>query len=364
MTSVKVTNFGGILPGVAERALPPANATRANNLVPGVTEFRPLLGATFLEGVLPVSNPKTVFRFRTGVWRAYTNWTNLVRWPSNDNNDERTSVTDGAGAVAPRVIDNTGADRLLGVPSPVKPILTLNAGTYFTEENRANAVTTLRANIVAAIRANMDRLKVGAVYLGEAFPGFLESGPEVSPDPNVTPSPNRFRSFRFDAQNGTLTDAYVTGLAEDDVRWVTRTNAGNWVQSVADDPAWRDPVGTWHYDIAYQAYAPGWSVDTAAAIIAVDAVEFVDTTQASEIVARAAQLFDKTGPTVAPMVAELAAAVQRLELVLQTRPAGAMPPAEVTAQINSILDAAAQQIWTAINQNAQLAPFFNTGEGP
>ena len=353
MAGIKITNFGGVIPAVSPRALPPDNATVADGLLASAREFRPLLATVSYAGALSASGPRTIYRMArtssgadnndpaTG-WTVYADWTNLVRWPQNDNATERTSVTDGAGAYAPRVIDNTGQNRLLGVPVPVKPVLTLNAGTYFTEQNRRDAISKLKADILSTLKNNLTRAKVGAVYTNDATEGYLEDGAEQSAEPTQI----RYRVHRYSGFEGSITDAYGT-VVEADVAWLRATRYGEWKQSTGT-PAWMGTSGTWHYALPYGAYGAGFQFNTAAAITALDALTYVDNAQATEIANLVAAMFSPTGAYASSVIKPLRAAVAELEAKMNSRPQGTVTSAATTAEITSLKNAAALQIYTNI----------------
>lgn len=276
MAIVKITNFGGLLPALSARSLPLENATTATNLLARVSEFRPILDGTTYSGVLSVSNPATIYRLArssggalntafTQGWKAYASWTNLVQGQINDNLTSRTYVTDGAGAYAPRVIDNAGADRQLGVPAPSTPTVTLNQGDYFTQEDRDESLRAAKAQILAALRGAATRYKVGATFTANATDGILEDGAITDAPPT-----HRFRVHRYTGFEGTISDAYGSTV-EADVAWIRATRLGGWAQSTGT-PSWMGTAGTWHYALAYPAYGVGFSFDQDAAEAALGGV--------------------------------------------------------------------------------------------
>ena len=139
MSFIKIEVFGGEMPSISPRALPPNGAQINRNLYTGINEFRPL-------GVdVPVSaasaGTKTLYRFSrdsTGEfssnpaagWITSTEERSYVKGQINDERTERTYLTIDDGSARPRVIDNTGQDRLLGVPKPG----TISLGHVVTEE--------------------------------------------------------------------------------------------------------------------------------------------------------------------------------------------------------------------------------------
>lgn len=361
MAVLRIINFGGLIPSMDERALPPNAATAANNLLAlAPAEFRPSLAALAYSSTFDLANPRTIYRMeRTAVgalntspstgWRSYTIPTAHARWPVNDDATERTTVSPLDGSYAPRVIDATGEDRLLGVPQPDAPVVTLNEGDYYTKEDRESDVKKLRARILRAIRTALVRAKVGAAYTADAIDGFLESGAETGTEPSTL----RARVYRYSGKEGTLTDAY-TGAAENDVKWVQATRKGVWIQADGT-PSWMGSAGTWHYAINYHAYGIGYKLpDEEALATALDLIQYIEADQAEDIAEVVAEMFSPTAPGAVAVIKPLKEAVQLLEDTLDQRPPGAKTDTEITAETDAMIEATAKQIWNAIRANARV----------
>jgi hypothetical protein len=360
MALLRVINFGGLMPSADQRALPPNAATVATNLHPNSNEFRPTLAAVVRSAVFDLANPRTIYRMgRTAAgalntdpatgWKSYLIETAHAKWANAADLTERTTVSPLNGSYPPRVIDATGTDRLLGVPAPAKPTVTINLGTYYTEKERESDLKTLRALILKAINAYLYRAKVGATYTADAIQGYLENGAEMSSQP----SPQRARVYRYDAEEGTLTDAY-TAAAEADVKWVQATRKGVWI--VADGtPAWMGSAGQSHYAINYHAYGIGYKLNTEAALVtALDLIQYIDADQAADIAEVVADLFDPAAKPAQAVIVPLKEAVEKLEDTLNKRPPGARTDTEITAERVALLEATAKQIWNAIRANARV----------
>lgn len=355
MAVIVVRNFGGIVPAMSQRALPQDNATQNKALLATAREFRPLLTNVAYASALSVSSPKSIYRMgltsgglpntnpATG-WIAKAAITNFVPWPRNDVNTERTSVTDGAGAYAPRVIDNQGADRLLGVPPPVKPVVTLNVGSYFTEQARINAIATQRADVISALRNSLIEKKLGAVYTNNATPGFLENGLETAPPALVL---TRYRVHRYSGFEGTIVDAY-TAAVEADVAWLRATGLATWIQATGT-PAYMGASGTWHLALSYFAYGSGFELNSAAATTALAAVTYLTAGQRAELLSRGTDLFSATAPGAAAVIQPLKLAVAELERIIDTRPPGSLTSAASTTSVDAAREACARQIYAAIS---------------
>jgi hypothetical protein len=367
---IDIKNFNGILPAVSPRALPPDNATTAQNLNAKLSEFRPLLDATSYASALTVANPKTIYRLaRTSAgayntdlstgWKAYAAHTYHAKWPQNDNNTERTTVSSATGAYAPRVIDTAGEDRILGVPVPAAPSLTLNAGDYFTEAEREAAISQARADIIAALVSGLARAKVGATYTADAIEGYLESGAEVS-DP---PVPTRQRVYAYSGFEGTISDAYTAATAAD-VAWVRATRQGSWLQADGS-PAWMGASGTWHYAMTYHAYGAGYKFTSATASAALTALKLpdgvtalLDAAQVTELCAKAALIFNPEGALANPVIQPLRTAVAAFEALLDARPQGSQTAAATTTAQSDSIAACANAIYDAL---ARVAGVYSGG---
>ncbi len=147
MPAIKIENFGGELPSVSPRALPPNAAQENRNLYLATTEFRPL--AQDAVSASTANGTRTLYRFSrdpsgtfntnlTSGWITSTQERSYVKGQINDEKTERTYFTFDDGSARPRAIDNTGADRELGVYRPVKPTCTINAVDEFTTEEANN----------------------------------------------------------------------------------------------------------------------------------------------------------------------------------------------------------------------------------
>ena len=366
MAVLRIVSFGGIMPSVNPRALPPAAASTAFNLHPNTAEFRPVLGSVTYSGAIGANNPATIYRMeRDGTgelnttpssnWLAYAGSRSFARWPSAADKTERTTMSRMDGSSPPRVIDAVGTNRPLGVPAPVDPpTLTLNEGDYYLEAERNRDKKRLRALVMRQFKLHLDRCKIGMPYTDNLTEGYLESGPRLaSGTPLDGPSPLRSRVYRYTAKNGTITDSY-TDTPADEVAWVRRTRRGTWYQRTSGDPAWMGSVGQWHYKLDYHAYGIGYKLDDEADLAAdLDAIEFLDTDQAEDIAAVIAELFDAGSKPAQAVLVPLKESVRKLESAINQLPPGSSTPAEIAAAQAAALDALALEIWKAIDANAR-----------
>jgi len=136
MTTLKIDSFGGEMPSVSPRALPPQAAQTNSNLFLATSEFRPL-SEDFTVAAAPL-NTNSVYRFArtpagdlntntaTG-WVTSTKVRNYVKGQINDERTERTYFTVGDGSEPMKAITaaNPTTPRLVGVPAPMKPTATV-----------------------------------------------------------------------------------------------------------------------------------------------------------------------------------------------------------------------------------------------
>lgn len=177
MSVLKVVNFGGLIPRVSPRALPADAAQTHKNLLATSSEFRPL--AADKDIGIAVAGAKTLYRLprnadgtirtddATG-WIAEAADKSYVAGQLNDDATARTTVAWNDGTQPPRVIDSTGADRLLGVPAPAKPTTAVTATSQFTREQATGWVAeTLIPAMAAALKAALYEDEQGSrIYSG------------------------------------------------------------------------------------------------------------------------------------------------------------------------------------------------------
>ena len=192
MPVTKITTVGGLAPSVSPRALSDAAGQKAHNLMPSISEFRPLGGDV---AVAPTPYAKTIYRLaRTSTGAFNTNpatgWVtapderSYVKGQLNDDTTERTYLTFDDSDQPPRAIDAQGADRRLGVPAPTTaPVATVNVVDEYTAEDRDADLSIAALETAKIIRAHMEPVWVGpeiaghpsshqVAYFGRAAPEF------------------------------------------------------------------------------------------------------------------------------------------------------------------------------------------------
>lgn len=177
MSVIRIQNFGGEFPSTHPRALPADAAQRNESLSPTSTSFKPV--RTDLTVATCPAGTKTMHRFArkadgsfnadaTTGWITSTGDRSYVKGQINDERTERTYVFFNDGTQRPRAIDVNGADRLLGVPVPLKPTVVLQAGEELTRD------------------------EADTFLFGPAIESFQKAVIQSTPDPNVTEPGTRF----------------------------------------------------------------------------------------------------------------------------------------------------------------------------
>ena len=169
MSVLNITNFGGEIPRLPERSLPPTAAKVNENLLATSNEFRPLAqpGAEVVSFGPGAQAVRTLYRGQKKTdgslfgdtaqgWITRPNEVSFVRGQLMDDSTERTYYTTDDGSAPPRARDNTGADYLLGVPRPPKPLVNRLTTKKFTiKKAREWFDSTLVPSFADAVRASL-----------------------------------------------------------------------------------------------------------------------------------------------------------------------------------------------------------------
>lgn len=143
MAVLKVTQFGGILPSVEPRSLPPGAAQTAHNLDLRFGDFRPLKGPGASVAAV-AAGAMSIFRTPSGVWLSSTSDVNYVNGQINGT-EERVYLT-GRSAYPESWQD--AEYRRLGVPAPAAaPTCVFTASEEFSDEELENSRNTLPTTI-------------------------------------------------------------------------------------------------------------------------------------------------------------------------------------------------------------------------
>lgn len=171
MGIIKINTFAGEVPRLPARALGGNGAQANENLLATATEFRPLMGdASVAPGLVGAQTLYRLSRNADGSLRANddsSGWIveaadkSYVKGQLNDDATERTAVTWNDGTQRPRMIDAKGANRVLGVPKPAKPAVSLVAVDQFTMEDALKWVSDeLKPALKTALLANLSEARM------------------------------------------------------------------------------------------------------------------------------------------------------------------------------------------------------------
>lgn len=291
MSVIKIENFGGEMPSMSPRALPPNAAQKSQNLFLGANEFLPVAGDRE-ESVPPERTPpagaKTLFRITPAdPWRADKEETSPVRGQVNGDVAGRTYFTrDSSDEEAPRAIDMTGENRQLGVPKPaVKPVVAVVVGDELSKEELPDAESKSADLIAQAIDANITSFLTGGgiVFQAPTATNYGWIPHESDPASSYILAP-------------TIGDRVQSGL-----EFLKAPSLGGSQVTFGGSNYWRVPVKT-----AVAAYAVDANA-LKAALMAIDdpfvqGEKLVDSDSATFISGQAAQYFSLANPEIAPLL--------------------------------------------------------------
>lgn len=183
MAKVRLGPFGGVLPSVDPRNLPPTAAQTAENLILRYGDFRPALGAGTLATTV-AAGTKSVHRTPSGAELQSTNDADFVNGQINDPSVERVYLT---GRSAYPEAWQSGTYRRLGVRTPtVAPAVVKTEVDEYSDIEQQNTVREVVQAIKDAVLAN-----VTAVLLANGVPTdtSLDSEWYAHGDVSVTGSP-------------------------------------------------------------------------------------------------------------------------------------------------------------------------------
>lgn len=280
MPTLKIDSPGSLFPALEKRDLAAAGAQDAHNLHAGSPKFRPLGGPTTVVAASGVTNPKTIYRLaRTSAgafndnpstgWIVRSQDINFVKGQLNDDTTERTYYAFNDGSAPPRVLNASGADRQLGVPTPATaPTVTLQAVSEFLPEDRDSAIEAAQDKIATLIRANLTTAWLGAPEPGTGTQGYvnLQDNPTAA-----TTQQQMARVFRLTSRqgafNGRIENTYATA-GPDAFSWVYDLAANPFFATTnASSPTWQSHVNGQskdHICLAFPAYALTYSLNTSA----------------------------------------------------------------------------------------------------
>lgn len=208
MAVIKITSFGGEMPSVSSRNLPPGAARSSTNLNPRVNDFAPLYSDTvkatqasqIAAGKTFDPNGQFLYRFKTDGsgnplandtlgWRTNDTPLNYVSGQVNDLRTERVYISTLDGRYPPRVVDALGVNKPLGIDPPAAaPAVVRNKVNEYTVDEDTAARYRLPMDIASAMTTAFG----GATLLGTA------------PNPAL-PTPSAAGWMSHAAANGVVT---------------------------------------------------------------------------------------------------------------------------------------------------------------
>lgn len=323
MAKIDLTVFGGLVPKASARALSADAAQVAHDIESTTHEFRPVAGDTQVVANSGVNNPLTLYRFQiksngtpnddfTTGWLVSALRKSYAKGQVNSDITERTYVSTDDGSVPPHAIDNTGQDRVLGVPAPTSaPTITVNVSDEFTTEDRSGSIVNILQYLKTSTAALISPVWLGADRPGTGTEGYADRDTIPGTDPEEG---QQLRMFRLSTTGGVqpygaMTDSYAVGSV-DTFQWAFDAGLGGFFKTAAGS-GWPTWAGTTHdhlciplsaYGLTYELNGGG--LTTALAAIEMPGGEagekLLDAGQVDDIATLVAdyfvQKFDDVGP--------------------------------------------------------------------
>ena len=177
MTALVCRQFGGLLPSVQPRALPPEAAQIAASLDMRYGDFRPIRGPGAAVTTV-ASATKSIFRTPSGTWLHSTTDTDYVLGQLQDSEVDHVYMT-GRSAY-PEVWRPSTGYRRLGVPAPTAAVtVTVDTVNEFSSDELATARATLPEQLTTMLDNALDPTPLGVTVTGAPTPsaaGWLAHG--------------------------------------------------------------------------------------------------------------------------------------------------------------------------------------------
>ena len=201
MSVIRLSTFGGEMPRASARALPADKARISYNMYHGGDEFRPIRDDVVVASA--TAGAKTLYRFdrlpngdidtdMTQRWIVHDGIVHYAKGQLNDDKTSRSYYSFDGGTNAPRVKDSKGVDKLLGIPAPAAPQVSVIVGDEYTPEEYTALLKIKSAEISGVIRA-----KSGVGYFSDeiitsstvGYTSKVLSGSALIPSSNVSTTP-------------------------------------------------------------------------------------------------------------------------------------------------------------------------------
>ncbi|MGE4244000.1 hypothetical protein [Ramlibacter sp.] len=331
---MRIINFEGLRPRHSPRSLDPKGAQTAHNLMPNTVEFRPMAqDSTVIASTGGASDPQTLFRFQRVSGGLNTNYSDATKWrihagsisyakmPSVGDSTDRHAYTTNNGTAAPRVVDNTGDDRQLGVPTPGSaPTVSANVVDEFTVEERGADIEAAKEAAIKAVKDSLTLAWRGAPRPGTGTTGYIDR--ETAYGFAQTDTRQQVRMFRLSGAGGSISDAYA--VPDDDTfSWIFDPLLGGFATTTSGSPSWAGSNS--HWAIPFPAYGVTYDVDSSALSTTLTAITMPGKSdgtklftggQVTNIVNAVVAVFDVAGAEVKPRLERLASEVVSLKTLL------------------------------------------------
>lgn len=386
MPVTKITTVGGLAPSVSPRALSDAAGQKAHNLMPSISEFRPLGGDV---AVAPTSYAKTIYRLaRTSTGAFNTNpatgWVtsaderSYVKGQLNDDTTERTYFTFDDSDQPPRAIDAQGADRRLGVPAPtLAPTVTANIVDEYTAEDRDADLSVAALEAAKIIKAHMVQAWVGPDVVGHPTSHQIAYFGRAAPEFDPADDAQMVRVYGLGASGPGLVASY-SPVDPSKFSWVFDPGLGGFEHNrVAGESVIKNLAEQRFWCIPYHGRAVTYKLERVPFLAAIQALEVAGTAQfTAETAEKLADAIDEAtiGDTVktlfsdhkskASTVLALLDGGQDATYIAQVQ--AFYEKAAVVAEINTAVDNLARTIWqfaVSLNAATDWVPNDNGGGG-
>lgn len=377
MAKIDLTVFGGLVPKASARALPGDAAQVAHDIESTTSEFRPVAADTQVVANSGVTNPLTLYRFQlksdgsanddfTTGWLVSALRKSYAKGQVNSDPTERTYVSTDDGSVPPHAIDNTGEDRVLGVPAPTTaPTITLNVADEFTTEERSGSIVNILQYLKVSTSALISPVWQGADRPGTGTAGYADRDNIPGTDPAEG---QQLRLFRLATTGGVqpygaITNTYAVG-GPDTFQWAFDAGLNSFFKTAAGSgwPAWAGTTND-HLCIPLDAYGLLYELNGAGLTAALTNIEMpgmpgeplMTPEQVTEAAALVADMFNQKYTDVTPKLNALRAQFTIAKTIVEGGTQGAnvaavtafYTKADVIATINAGVANAAAAMYDA-----------------
>ena len=370
MTTLVISQMGGLAPSIPARSLADSQGQTAENLQPMTAEFRPTKDDTKVASGLNANNPKTLYRFdrtksgalntdETSGWIGAAAKVSFVRQQLNNDTTGRIYYTDDDAPSNLYWHDASGANGIAAVPAPTQALaLELVESYLFTEEvknEEFSVVNSLaRDAVLNSVTATM--VGLGRVITPESK-GWIKSADFGGLATEVV------RMFAVDPNTKQIIDTYCS-MTPTEAAWVLSPVLGGYYATTPANyspPAWAAMHSAW-WVIPVKGFAHAYTVDKAKLSADLAVLEMPGTQgekkllTADEVAAIAdgvASIADANGTQTASMIAQLEGAQAAIDSYMNLGGSASLDAAlkafynsvAVKQEIEAAKDVFAEEIW-------------------